>query len=361
MDQGKKFAFIAHYVETWNWLLNHRAFGFLHTHPEWRVFLLPLYPLCWLMSVWYLVGRKPFQVVDSYYVNDQLKGYTILINNFAWHFLLPGYHETIRQRILAATLFAQNELGVHVVGLGALTKAETLTRGGAWLAQQPEVTVPIVHGDTCTAWFVIKQIEAIVHEAGRNKTIAVVGPTSKVGRAIMLYLAIRGFVFKAYTRSLDRFLEIQAELPPHLQKNLIHIQDLAEASDCPIWITGKSKPEGKKLLSFIPPGATLINFAVPDPLSLADLERRKDLTHIEGGLAQTPASCNMRFTMRLRSHITYACTAGTMVHAWNRWRSCEVSEVKIEMLEPIGLACEELGLTLAPVRPRKTLRNDEAA
>lgn len=359
MNQSRKFAFIAHYVEPWNWLLNHRIFGFLHVHPQWRILLFPLFPLCWIMSVWYLIGRKPFQVVDTYCVNTELKGYTILINNFAWHFLFPSYHETIRKRILAATLFAQNELGVHVVGLGALTKAETVTQGGVWLVEQPGVTVPIVHGDTCTAWFVIKRLETVAKEVG-NRKVAMVGPTSKVGRAIMLYLAGRGFTFKAYTRSIERFQEIQSELPLHLRERLMHISDLRDASSCRIWVTGKSKPDGKRLLRFIPPGATVMNFAVPDPLDAAVLESRKDITHIEGGLAKTPQSCDMRFMMRLRPHITYACTAGTMVHAYNRWSTCEVSEVDMNKLEPIGSACEALDLTLAPLQIEKPFAHDEA-
>ena len=354
--RSKSYAFIAHYVEPWNWLLNFQVFSFLHRRPELRVFLFPLYPLCVIMSVFYLLRRQPFQVVDSYQVREGLRGYTILINNFAWHFLFPRGYEKIRQRILAATRYAQDELGVDVVGLGALTKAETITEGGAWLAEQPGIRIPVVHGDTCTAWFVIRRIVQVA-SVHRRTPIVMIGPTSKVGRAVMLYLIERGFVFKALTRSRERFLEIQAELPEHLRRNLIHIEDLSQASDCRLWVTGKSKPDGSTLLRHIPAGATVINFSVPDPLSEWNLSRRRDITHIEGGLVQTPQGCDMRFTMRLTPRMTYACTTGTMIHALERWPVKEVGEVDMARLMQIASASDALELDLVPLRVSQTATN----
>jgi predicted amino acid dehydrogenase len=361
MKHVRSFAFIAHYVEPWNWLLNFRVFSFLHRRPDLRVFLFPLSPLCWIMSVYYLFRRQPFQVVDSYQVQDGLWGYTILVNHFAWHFLFPSQHKKIRERILAATRYAQDELGVHVVGLGALTKAETVTQGGVWLTNQVGVDIPIVHGDTCTAWFVIKRLEQVAPEPRQRTPIVMIGPTSKIGRAVMLYLASRGFVFKAYTQSKERFLEIQEELPEHLRRNLIQITDLSQARDCRIWVTGKSKPDSTKLLRFIPDGSHVINFAVPDPLSDWDLHRRRDLTHIEGGLVQTPAECGMRFTMRLTHRVTYACTAGTMIHAWSCWTSDEVGEVHMDQLTLTHGACTALGLDLVPIQVRQSSAAHEEA
>ena len=348
MASTKKYAFIAHYVEPWNWLLNLRMFGFLHEHPEWRFILFPLYPLCILMSIYYFFRKEPFKVVDFYRVNNGLQGYTILINNFAWHFIFPSYYEKIRQRILAATLYAQNTLEVDVVGLGALTKAETLTEGGLWLTKQTGVNLPIVHGDTCTAWFVIKQLVDLYRESGEEKPIALIGPTSKIGRAIILYLAPRGYVFKAFTDSAKRFTEIQQEIPKEFQANLVHVTDLQQAKDCRVWVTGKYKPSGKRLLSVLPPGATVLNFAVPDPLVPADLGRRKDIRHLDGGLAKTPHGCEMHFAMRLKPGVTYACAAGTMLHAQRAWKNSEVAEVQITALEEMDQACDQLGLTLAP-------------
>lgn len=348
MPQTKKYAFIAHYVEPWNWLLNLKAFAFLHKRSGLPFFLIPLYLICFPVSIFFLFRREPFKVVDSFRVNDRVYGYTILINNFAWHFSFKHRHEQIRQRILAATLFAQNELGVNVVGLGALTKDELLTQGGKWLHAQPNVRVPIVHGDTCTAWFVIKRLEEIYAEHGAGKPIVVIGPTSKIGRAVMLHLAPKGFVFKAFTRSQERFQEIQDELSEAFRPNLIHITDLHDAHDCRVWLTGKRKPVGKKLMPFIPHGAAVLNFSVPDPLSPNLLLTRKDICHVDGGLVSVPETCGMSYTMRLKPFVTYACFGGTMAHAHYGWNESEVEKVRMDRLEQIGRDSERMGLRLAP-------------
>jgi predicted amino acid dehydrogenase len=300
------------------------------------------------VSIFFLFRKESFKVVDSFRVNDRVYGYTILINNFGWHFLLKNRHEQIRQRILAATLFAQNELGVDVVGLGALTKDESLTQGGKWLYMQSGVNIPIIHGDTCTAWFVIKRLEELYLEHGARKPIAMIGPTSKIGRAVILHLAKKGFVFKAYTNSRERFVEIQKELPFEFQANVIHVTQLHDMQDCRVWVTGKNKPRANGLISFIPHGAAVLNFSVPDPLSEGVLRSRKDLCHVDGGLVLIPDTCDMSYMMRLKPFVTYACSGGTMAHAHQGWANSEVGNVQMNALESIGHDCEQMGLKLAP-------------
>lgn len=350
-NSPRKFAFIAHYVETWNWLLNIRAFSFLHAHPGRRWLVLPLYPVCWIMSAWYIIGSKPFNIVDEYEVNGALKGYTILIRNFAWHFLLPDWHDRIRRRILAAVLHAQNILKVDVVGLGALAKDETVTSGGRWITAQPEVRVPVVHGDTCTAHFVIRLLDKMLPTLQKEDAwIAVVGPTSKIGRAVILSLASRGFRFLMYTASVSRFEAIRNELSaiaPSLIGNIRMISDLAEARTSPVWLIGKARPAAKILARYIRKGAIIINFSVPDPLS-PKWVKKIGARHLDGGLALLPSGCGMHFTMRLRPGITYACAAGTMVHAWLKWVQHEVGDVRIDEIPQVQDACERLGFSLPP-------------
>lgn len=349
LKHTRKFVFIAHYVEPWNWLLNLKWFSFLHKRSGLPFFLYPLYILvCIPVSIFFLFRKESFKVVDSYRVNGSVHGYTILINNFGWHFFFKNQHDKIRRRILEAVLFAQNDLKVDVIGLGALTKDESITQGGKWIKDQAGVWKPIVHGDTCTAWFVIKSLEEIYAEHAQGEPIAIIGPTSKIGRAILLYLAPHGYTFKAYTHSHERFLEIQSELPVEYQANLIHITQLSDAHDCRVWVTGKRKPIAKKLLPFIPKGAAVLNFSVPDPLHPSHLQSRKDICHVDGGLVSTPEMCEMSYMMRLKPSVTYACCGGTMAHAYYGWNTSEVEKVDMKKLEEVGRSCEQMGLCLAP-------------
>ena len=56
----------------------------------------------------------------------------------------------------------------------------------------------------------------------------------------------------------------------------------------------------------------------------------------------------MSFNMRLASGRTYACAAGTMVHAFNGWKGHEVDKVCVELMDEVGEKCTSLGLTLVP-------------
>lgn len=349
----KRCVFIAHYVESWNWLLNFRLFGFLHERPRLRWLLWPLYPICFLASVWYLFGKKSFNVVDDYKIGKELECQTILIRNFAWHFLFMSRHEAIKARILEAALYAQNTLKADVVGLGALTKAEWLTAGGKWLAENEAIKVPVVHGDTCTAWFVARQIEDLYARFKRTGPTAVIGPTSKIGRAVMLHLIKRGYGFIAYTKDPDRFRAIWEEVPADLREHLRRAENLSELSQCNFWLIGKAVPTGRVLARSIPRGAVTLNFSVPDPLTPWCLDRHRDIRHFDGGLTTLPKECGLKFAMRLTVDkngrgVTYACNAGTIIHTALAWQEHEVGEVKLDELAQVGQEAKRLGIGLPP-------------
>ena len=83
----KKFVFLAHWVESWNWLL--WWIPDLHRHPDhrWRwVWLCPVYMF---MSFIYLVGKKAYDIVDSFHFNG-VEGETYLVRNFGWHFFFAS-------------------------------------------------------------------------------------------------------------------------------------------------------------------------------------------------------------------------------------------------------------------------------
>ena len=79
--------------------------------------------------------------------------------------------EKTRKRILDAVFYTQNELKVDVIGLGSLIAS--VTDGGAWLVQQPDVDVSITHGDTFTVAVAQQGIEKILEkysfDTARNK------------------------------------------------------------------------------------------------------------------------------------------------------------------------------------------------
>ncbi|HQL57895.1 MAG TPA: hypothetical protein PLN07_09875 [Myxococcota bacterium] len=345
----RKYAFVAHWVETWNiWL---RISNDLQLHPEhaWRWAIL--WPVAFVISVILMAGRKACDVVDRFFVNDNLAGEIVVVRFYGYQFMFRQLklHNRIRRMILQTVIDTQDS-GVEVIGLGALCKDEGLTKGGEWIVNQlgDQLRVPLVHGDTLTAAAVIQRGRQLIEHYGlEGKPVMLTGSTSKIGRAIALEFARRGIKVFMYTASPERFRSIQTEAGDngHL---LVHVDRLELGVEAGLWITGKAnKGTGELLLKVLPRDAVVLNFAVPDPLSPKLLRTRPDVHHFDGGLIGfDPKKSTLQFNMRLKPGITYACHAGTMVHAAEAWTHNEVGPVQVDQLEPVWNAALKNGLDL---------------
>jgi len=346
-DRKKRIAFIAHWVENWNWLLWN--FPDLHTHPERHPRLGCLWPLYTSMSLHYLLSNKTHDIVDTFSFNGCVECDTVLLRNFAWHFLIPGYRDKIRERLVDAVLHAQENS--HVIGLGALTKAEWLTQGGAWLIKRlgGQLRVPIVHGDTLTAAVVFRQALSVLSRVDGGP-VFITGATSKIGRAVVLSLAKQQIPVRMFTQSHERFDSIREEARG-FERYISRADSLEDGVSCALWITGKAIPNGSELVKAIPDGTAVLNFSVPNPLHTAACMPTRRINVFEGGLlAYDPTATDIRFTMRLVPGLTYACHAGTMVHAYRGWTHHEVGPVNLNLMAETLKAAQELGFSVPLIK-----------
>jgi predicted amino acid dehydrogenase len=342
--KGKRFCFIAHPVETWNWRLYSNEE--LNRHPPTKRPYPWLFPVDIGISCYFLLGKKPFDKLDEFNFNGNLKGETYLVRNFGWHFMLKGQHDKIRKRILQTVLHIQQD--VDVIGLGALTKAEWLTKGGQWIVDElgDNLKVPVVHGDTLTAVTVTKQVHQLSDQLHLDTPIFITGATSKIGRAVTLALAAEGHDLVMMTESAERFQSIRKEAGG-AGKRIRMSTSLAGGKDSKLWITGKANPSGQQVLNEVPEGAAILNFSVPNPVSMALFRKRPDITALEGGLlAYDPARTTLKMTMRLRPGLTYACHAGTMVHAYKGWDHHESGPVELSQMTEVWRGAMEIGFSL---------------
>lgn len=128
---------------------------------------------------------------------------------------------------------------------------------------------------------------------------------------------------------------------------LKYASSVEDGTKCQLWVTGKAIPNGKRLLKIIPKDALVVNFSVPNPIPESLFHKRPDLTFVEGGLlAYDYKKTDLSFTMRLRPGITYACHAGTMVHAFMGWKHHEVGHVDLSHLPTVWKAAMDLGFFL---------------
>lgn len=348
-NRRNRYAFVAHWVETWNfWLLISND---LQQHPEhaWRWAFL--WPVAFVISIILMVGKKTHDVVDRFLFGDNLAGEIVVVRFFAYQFMVKqlNLRNRIRKKILQTVLDVQDR--VDVVGLGALCKDESLVQGGEWIVKKlgGQLRVPIVHGDTLTAAAVIqraRQLMKLFHLEG--KPIVLTGSTSKIGRAIALEFARRGVKVFMYTQSQERFKAIQNEAEEN-GRNLYFLNRLEHAAGVArLYITGKAnKGADKQLMKVLPLNAVVLNFAVPDPLSSRLLRARPDIHHFDGGLMGfDPKSTTLEFNMRLLNWLTYACHAGTAVHAAEGWTHNEVGQVQMDQLERVWNAAYRNGFYL---------------
>ncbi|CAI5493910.1 unnamed protein product [Closterium sp. Naga37s-1] len=230
--------------------------------PTWTTFALlilclPAYFVLWFICPRFAVDKKRLR---------GLKLHIWMVPRFGINYFIPFEKRSINNFIESAILAADKQ-GVKVLALGALNKNESLNGGGKlFLDRHPNLKVRLVHGNTLTAAIILREIREDATE------VFLTGSTSKLGRAISLYLALRGVRVLMLTPSRERFEAIRSELPEERQHLLVQVTQYSQASQCPVWIIGKGMMWWEQ--RHAPPGTHFHQFVVP-PIA----EVRPDCTY----------------------------------------------------------------------------------
>jgi len=259
--------------------------------------------------------------------------------------------KTITKRIEDAVLEAQDQ-GVKVVGLGNFNKAEWINHGGLDIVEKLKDKLHstyVAHGDTLSAASVYQYAMWLREKNYWSKAVFITGATSKIGRAVCLQLIKNDITVFMFSKCRARYQEIAAEAAPEKQHLLVYSDNLADGKNCDLWLTGKMIPRGKELINAIPFNSTIVNFAVPDPLSPQLMKTRPDLLHLDSGLlAYDSKVMSPRFTWLLPQGTIYACLAGCIVHSLLGIQAHEVGPVIIEDMDKYWKAAQESGFTIPP-------------
>ena len=270
--------------------------------PFWAI---PLWPLHWLIG-WYVCNyrRKIFGEHASFFCCDDtsydgIRVQTWTAAHFGRHFVT--HPQQVKQNIEAAARHA-NALGVKVLCLGALNKAESINGGGVGVVRAlgGEASLSVIHGNHLTAAAVV---ETTVQCYGAKSKVFLTGASSKVGWAVAQALRNKyGFAVLCHSTDEGRrkFFE---------QHGFAAASSLSEGTRfSPLWIVGKYDLDVPKL---IPQNATAIVFTVPNCLGA-----RSDVRVVEAGLLHMDTSRlnrPRRFSNKLKSHEMFACHAASLV------------------------------------------------
>ncbi len=238
--------------------------------------------------------------------------------------------------------------GARVVGLGAYTSI--VTRNGAWLG---DVGVPITTGNGLT---VVAAVDVLLDLAARRAlplataTVAVVGATGSIGRAVALELAPyvgrmvlvgnpahpsqaferlhhvandmlgvlhdtdRGGALAARVRRGD------ASVRSLIDEGLVTLcaEPRSSLTSSAIVVAATSSPHALLTAEQLGRGAIVCDISRPSNLAPGLVEARPDLLTLEGGVVALPPGVDLGVRFGLAPGLLYACMAETVLLALAR-------------------------------------------
>ncbi|XP_058211162.1 very-long-chain aldehyde decarbonylase CER3 [Rhododendron vialii] len=335
------FVFLAHVVDVMSALHSPfvlRSFG--STPFATRLFLLPMWPFAFgvMLVMW---ARSKTFLFSFYNLRGRLHQ-TWVVPRFGFQYFLPFATQGINKHIEEAILRA-DRLGVKVLSLAALNKNEALNGGGTlFVNKHPNLKVRVVHGNTLTAAVILNEIPEEVKE------VFLSGATSKLGRAIALYLCRKRVRVLMLTLSTERFQKVQKEAPTEFQKYLVQVTKYQAAQNCKAWIVGKWITPREQ--SWAPSGTHFHQFVVPPILAF-----RRDCTYGDLAAMRLPddveglGSCE--YTME--RGVVHACHAGGVVHRLEGWTHHEVGAIDVDRIDLVWKAALKHGLKPVKLSTKK--------
>lgn len=243
---------------------------------------------------------------------------TWVVPAIGFQYFLQSEHKYLNKCIKDA-IDEADKRNVQVIGLGALNKSEPLNGGGKVFVDgtfnKEHPRVRIAHGNTLTAGAILQKIPDDVSE------VFLVGGTSKLGKALGLYLAERGVRVRLMTQSKERFDEIVRSARFGSEEMLQRADCLKQGTDCMHWLVGKTlSPKDQQ---HAPEGTRFHQFAVPE------LKRvRRDCVYTSMPAFQLPSGTSVRSCeMTMPRRCVHACHAGALVHALEGYTFHEVGSV----------------------------------
>ncbi|XP_073154632.1 very-long-chain aldehyde decarbonylase CER3-like isoform X4 [Henckelia pumila] len=326
------FVFLAHVVDVMSAMHAPFLFRSFSSIPFGnKIFLFPMWPYAFLVMLFMWAKSKTF-LFSFYNLRGKLHQ-TWAVPRFGFQYFLPFAANGINNQIEDAILTA-DKLGVKVISLAALNKNEGLNGGGTlFTSKHPDLKVRVVHGNTLTAAVILHEIPQDIDE------VFLTGATSKLGRAIALYLAPRKVKVLMLTPSTERFIKIQKEAPADCQKYLVQVTKYQAAKNCKTWIIGKWATPREQYCA--PSGTHFHQFVVPPIIPF-----RRDCAYGKLAAMKLPdeveglGSCEYT----LERGIVHACHAGGVVHFLEGWKHHEVGAINVDQIDIVWEAALKHGL-----------------
>lgn len=291
------------------------------------------WPFTWIgfFLIWML--QSPYQISSYRFrgVNQQ----TWVVPRIGFQYFLPFAFKNINW-IIENTILECDRMGVQVIALGALNKNEAMNGGGVLFTQKlKNLKVRIVHGNTLTTAVILHGLHKDVTE------VFLTGATSKIGKAIALYLCRKRVRVLMLTASKERFNAVVSEAALEFRDYLVQVTGYKAGKNCKAWILGKWAGYGDQ--RWAPPGTHFHQFTIPEIFHF-----RKDCTYgALAGLLLPPDVKGMNtceYTMPRRT--IHACHAGGLIHCLEKWKEHEVGGIDVDRIDIVWDTAMKYGFSL---------------
>jgi predicted amino acid dehydrogenase len=254
------------------------------------------------------------------------KGYVVALKLFPQQIMeLP--REEIRQIIMEAALFAQDQLGVGLFQLGALTTS--VTEGGKWLVNQREFSGFVTHGDSYTAAITCQTVMKALKLFKKNSselTIAIVGAYGIIGEAVSKILVPK---FK-HSILIGPREEKLRQLAKKIKGDFETTIDLL-TGNADIIVTATSHPTALLKNDNLKENAIVIDVSQPPNLTHSLCKKRPDVTRIDGGYVEFPFNCPIPIPGLPPGKI-YACIAEVIMQAMENEKENHMGSIELDYL-----------------------------
>jgi predicted amino acid dehydrogenase len=247
--------------------------------------------------------------------------------------------EIVRKHILDAAVFLQNEFGVDIIQLGALTTS--VTEGGVWVTQQKEYRGYANHGDSYTASVTCQAVLKALRffqKKSSDQIIAIVGAYGVIGEAVSKILVPQFQHAILIGRRKEKFRELEENIDGDFETTV----DL-KTKEAGVVVTATSHPEALLQSEHLGRGAIVVDVSQPPNLSYEVCQQRPDIHRIDGGLVDFPVKIDIP---GMPPGKNFACIAEVIMQAMENQRENHVGSIDLKHLRITEQWAEKYRFTL---------------
>lgn len=249
--------------------------------------------------------------------------------------------ERVRQNIYDAAIFVQNELGVDLIQLGALTTS--VTSGGKWLVDRKEYTGFVNHGDSYTAAVTCQAVLKAVNLFEKKPSeliLAIVGAYGIIGEAVSKIL-VPQFMHSILIGPREQKLRELEENVKGSFETTVNLKTI----EADVIVTATSHPKALLNSKCLKKNAISIDVSTPPNVSYELCQKRSDVFRADGGYVDFPAEYHASIPGTPTGKL-FSCIVEVIMQALENECENHVGSIDLKYLRKTEKWAEKYGFTL---------------